>query len=243
MKTGNFSGENSAASRATNQVRKTPFGLRCCLQVVGHQALGPAAGGDDDVLEGPGLLAGGDEDAVGGFGDAVDRGVGVDGCAVGLGGGDRRRDRTVGAQGAGVGVVDGDVVGAEVVLGVAFGHLFAAEDFVVGAVGPGGFQQGWDVGPIGGSDGESAAAGEDVLAGLGFELGPEIPGALQDGVEVRHSAVEHAEEPGVAADGAAGVGGCVGFESGDGIGQAGGLPEGHGSDAAQADDGEFSVHG
>ncbi len=64
-------------------------------------------------------------------------------CAVGFGGRNRRGDRTVGAQGAGVGVVDGDVVRAEVVLGVAFGHFFAAEDFVVRAVGPGGFQQGW----------------------------------------------------------------------------------------------------
>ena len=87
------------------------------------------------------LFAGGDEDAVGGFGDAVDRGVAVDCCAVGLGCGNGRRDGTVGAQGAGVRVVDGDVVGAEVVLGVAFGHFFAAEDFVVCAVGPGGFQE------------------------------------------------------------------------------------------------------
>src|SRR5688500_13500559 len=90
-----------------------PFGLGCCLEVVGHELLGPAAGGDDDVLEGPGVLAGGDDDAVGGFGDAVDGCVGVDCCAVGLGGGDRGGDGAVGAQGAGVGVVDGDVVGAE----------------------------------------------------------------------------------------------------------------------------------
>ena len=63
------------------------------------------------------------------------------GCAVGLRGRDRRRDGPVGAQGTAVGVVDGDVVRAEVVLRVAFGHLLAAEDLVVGAVGPGGFQQ------------------------------------------------------------------------------------------------------
>ena len=77
------------------------------------------------------FVAGGDDDAVVGFRDAVDWGVGVDRCAVGLRGGDGRGDGTVGPQGAGMGVEDGDVVGAEVVLRVALGHLLAAEDLVV----------------------------------------------------------------------------------------------------------------
>ena len=78
-------------------------------------------------------VAGGDDDAVVGFPDAVDRSVGEDRCAVRLCCGDGRGDGTVGAQGAGVRVEDGAVVRAEVVLRVAFGHLLAAQDLVVGA--------------------------------------------------------------------------------------------------------------
>jgi hypothetical protein len=55
------------------------------LEWSGHMPLGPAAGGDDGVLEGQGLLAESDDDAVAGFVDAVDGCVGVDGCAVGPG--------------------------------------------------------------------------------------------------------------------------------------------------------------
>ena len=41
-----------------------------------------------------------------------------------------------------MGVEDADVVGTEVVLRIAFGHLFAAEDFVLCPVVPGGLEQG-----------------------------------------------------------------------------------------------------
>lgn len=70
---GDFIGENCVASLATYQVRKFPFGLSSCVEVVGQESLGPSAGGDDEVLEGPGLVAEGNEDALVHFPDGIDR--------------------------------------------------------------------------------------------------------------------------------------------------------------------------
>jgi hypothetical protein len=181
------------------------------LEWSGHMPLGPAAGGDDGVLEGPGLLAGADDDAVAGFVDAVDGCVGVDGCAVGLGGG---CSCLVGAQSTVLRVVDGDVVEAEVALGVAFGHFLVAEDYVLGPVGAGGVQESGDVGVVDCADGESAAAGEDFLSGFGFEFGPEAAGTFQDGVGVGGAGVRSCEGAGVPAHGAMAVGGKRGSETG-----------------------------
>ncbi len=110
-------------------------------------------------------------------------------------------------------------------LGVAGGHFLTAEDLVGGAGDSCRFEQAAEVWSVGGADGQSAAAGEDVLPGLRFEFCPKFAGAFQDGVVGRVAAVNHAEEPGVSACGAACVCRGVRFESHYGVGESRGLPE------------------
>ena len=92
MKTGNRSGAEAGGVAGHEPGEVTPVRVTGFVQRSRHEVPGPAAGGDDDVLEGPGPSAGGDEHAVVGFLDAVDRGVGQDGGAVGLCCGDCGRD-------------------------------------------------------------------------------------------------------------------------------------------------------
>jgi hypothetical protein len=92
-----------------------------------------------------------------------------------------------------------------------FCHDFTAKDYVLGAVDPGRFEHAVDVGAAGCTDGQPAAAGEDILAGFGFVV---------TGV----ATVKHAEQAGVPAHSAAAVGGRRGFEPGNGVGQTRCLP-------------------
>ena len=165
----------------------------------------------------------------------------MDGGAVRLRGGDCGCDGAVGAQDAGVGVEDGAVVGAEVVLRVAFGHLFAAEDFVVGSVAAGCFEQASEIGAV----------------PVPMDRPPQrvricCPVSASSSAQSRGSARGWGSSSAFRGT-ACGTGGChrprrcgrgraMRLESDHGVGQPGSLPQGHASDAAQADDGEFSVH-
>ena len=218
------------------------MGFRDSLEVVGHEPAGPAARGDDDLLERPGSVARGDDHAVFGFGDAVHGCVLKDGGAVGLGRRDGGADCAVGAQKAGAGVVDGAVVRAEVVLGVAFRYLLPVEDAVLGSGDARCLEEAVDEAAVRRPNGQAPGRREDFLPGFRFELGPQAAGAFHDGVVVGFPEVDHAEQAGVPAHGTAAVGGGGGLETHDRVGQPGGLPQGHASDAAQADDGELCVH-